>query len=328
MQALLRRVERVGPLDVPVLIQGESGTGKELLAAAIHQMSRRRAERFEVVNCGALTRELLLSELFGHERGAFTGAIERRSGLLNVADGGTVFLDEVGELLPEAQVMLLRFLANGEIRPVGSTRTTRVDVRVIAATHRDLEGATRQGGFRQDLYYRLRRVVLDVPPLRARREDIPLLIEHCRLRFNERYGRSVNGVTAAAMRRLDAYPWPGNVRELEAVVEEAMIFQNDGWVTPANLSFPRTWQAAAPDDVNKRVGAGPGVRLSLPQEEALRIASEQQDVRRGDLIERCGVSRETARRELLALVRLGLLRRMGRGRGIRYVAPLERDSPP
>jgi len=327
MQALLRRVERVGPLDVPVLIQGESGTGKELLATAIHRLSRRRAKRFEVVNCGTLTRELLLSELFGHERGAFTGAVERRPGLLSVADGGTVFLDEVGELLPEAQVMLLRFLANGEIRPVGSTRTVRVDVRVIAATHRDLEGAMRQGSFREDLYYRLRRVVLEIPPLRTRREDIPLLTEHCRLRFNERYGLAVDGVTEAAMRRLEAYPWPGNVRELEAVVEQAMIFQSNGWVRATDLSLPRSWPTGAPDDVKKRVGAGPGVRLSRSQEEALRIASAQRDVRRQDLTERYGVSHGTARLELRALVRLGLLRRMGRGRATRYVPRLDPSCP-
>ena len=138
MRLVFTRIERVAPLDVPVLILGESGTGKELVAAAIHQLSGRRAARFEAVNCGGLTRELLRSELFGHERGAFTGAVERHPGLLTMAHGGTVFLDEVGDLAPEAQVMLLRFLAEGEVRPVGSTRATRADVRVIAATHRDL----------------------------------------------------------------------------------------------------------------------------------------------------------------------------------------------
>jgi transcriptional regulator with GAF, ATPase, and Fis domain len=175
MQALFRRIERVAPLDVPVLILGETGTGKELVARTIQRLSQRRDRRFEVVNCGALTRELLLSELFGHERGAFTGAIVRKEGLLAVADGGTIFLDEVGELPRDAQVMLLRFLQEGEIRPVGSTRTRRVDVRVIAATHRDLESAVERGTFREDLYYRLCDMVLEVaaPPRTVRGHPAP-----------------------------------------------------------------------------------------------------------------------------------------------------------
>ncbi|MCK6557499.1 sigma-54 factor interaction domain-containing protein, partial [Candidatus Binatia bacterium] len=169
MRALFERIERVAPLDVPVLILGETGTGKELVARAIQRLSRRAGRPFETINCGALTRELLPSELFGHERGAFTGAVQWKTGLLAAADGGTVFLDEIGELPADAQAMLLRFLQDGEIRPVGSTRTTRVDVRLIAATHRDLEAEIERGAFRDDLYYRLRRVVLEVPPLRLRR---------------------------------------------------------------------------------------------------------------------------------------------------------------
>src|SRR2546428_7476966 len=165
--ALFRRIERVAMFDVPVLICGETGTGKELVARAIWRLGSRRGRGFEAVNAGALNRELLLSELFGHERGAFTGAVAKKPGLLAVADGGTVFLDEVGDLPADAQVMLLRFLQSGEIRPVGSTETRRVDVRLIAATHRNLEAAVERGMFREDLYYRLRRAVLEVPPLRA-----------------------------------------------------------------------------------------------------------------------------------------------------------------
>ena len=166
----------MAPLDVPVLIVGETGTGKELVARALHELSGRRSRRLEIVNGGALTRELLLSELFGHERGAFTGAVTRKEGVLAVADRGTVFLDEIGELAPEAQAMLLRFVQHGEIRPVGAMQTRRVDVRLIAATHRDLRTGITLGTFREDLDYRLRRVLLEVPPLRERREDIPLLV--------------------------------------------------------------------------------------------------------------------------------------------------------
>jgi hypothetical protein len=180
MQALFRRIEHVAPLDVPVLIQGESGTGKELVAAAVHRLSARRDRRPQIVNCGAIPRDLLFSELFGHERGAFTGAVGRKVGLLAAAAGGTLFLDEVGELPMEAQSMLLRFLQHGEVRPLGSTDTTRVDVRLISATHRNLKAAVQQGAFRDDLRYRLRRGVLRVPPLRDRREDILLLVEHFR----------------------------------------------------------------------------------------------------------------------------------------------------
>jgi DNA-binding NtrC family response regulator len=235
MRVVFERIEQVAPFDVPVLILGESGTGKELVAAAIHRLSGRRSARFEAVNCGGLTRELLRSELFGHERGAFTGAVERHPGLLTVAHGGTVFLDEVGDLAPEAQVMLLRFLAEGEIRPVGATRASHADVRVVAATHRDLVGLMREERFREDLYYRLRRVVLTVPPLRERPEDLPFLVEHFRRQVNARHRLAIEGVTPGALRRLATHRWPGNVRELEAVLEEAMILKARGWLRPENF---------------------------------------------------------------------------------------------
>ncbi len=209
MRVLFRQIERVAPINVPVLIQGETGTGKELVAEAIWRLSARRQRRFEVVNAGALNRELLPSELFGHERGAFTGAVARKLGLLVVVDGGTVFLDEVGDLPLDAQVMLLRFLQERVIRPVGSTETRRIDVRLIAATHRDLEAAVERGSFREDLYFRLHRAVLRVPPLRARREDIPLLVEHFLDEFTERYGIAVRGVTPEALRLLVQHPWRG-----------------------------------------------------------------------------------------------------------------------
>ncbi len=196
MQTLFRRIERVAPHDVSVLIQGESGTGKELIARAVHRLSRRRERPLQTVNAGAFSRELLLSELFGHERGAFTGAVTRTAGLLAAAHGGTLFLDEVAELPPEGQVALLRFLQEGELRAVGSRETRRVDVRVIAATHRDLRAMIAAGTFREDLYYRLRWVVLAVPPLRERPDDIPLLAEHFRAQLNHRFGLAISGFSA------------------------------------------------------------------------------------------------------------------------------------
>jgi DNA-binding NtrC family response regulator len=320
MRVVFERIERVAPLDVPVLILGESGTGKELVAAAIHQMSGQRSARFEAVNCGGLTRELVRSELFGHERGAFTGAVERHPGLLTVAHGGTVFLDEVGDLAPEAQVMLLRFLAEGEIRPVGSTRMSHADVRVIAATHRDLARWMREERFREDLFYRLRRVVLTVPPLRERPEDLPLLIEHFRRQVNARHRLAIEGVTSVTLRRLTAYRWPGNVRELEAVLEEAMILKGRGWLQPQDLSIHRE-----EDDI--AVPTGPAAtteasrHLGRRQQVALAIVHAHGAVTRSQLATACGISGELARRELQALARLGLLRRTGQGRGTRYGQP-------
>ena len=221
MQSLFRKIELVAPADVPVLIQGESGTGKELVARVVQRLSARNERAFEPINCADLSRDLLRSELFGHERGAFSGAIAWKAGIVTVANGGTVFLDEVGELAPDAQAMLLRFLEMGEGRPVGSTRTIRADVRLIAATHRGLDRGEGTGTLRLDLYYRLRRVLLELPPLRERPEDIPLLVEHYRRVINARHqrlGMAVEGVRPRAMATLQAYDWPGNVRELAAVL--------------------------------------------------------------------------------------------------------------
>jgi len=320
MRLVFKRIERVAPLDVPVLILGESGTGKELVAAAIHQLSGRRTARFEAVNCGGLTRELLRSELFGHERGAFTGAVDRHPGLLTATHGGTVFLDEVGDLAPEAQVMLLRFLAGGEIRPVGSTRTTHADVRVIAATHRDLTRYMREERFREDLFYRLRRVVLTVPPLRERPEDLPLLVEHFRRQANARHRLAIEGLTSAALRRLAAYRWPGNVRELEAALEEAMILKGRGWLQPQDLTLQEAAEEAAAS-IESSEAADVTRQLGSRQRVALELVRAHGVVTRSQLAAACGISGELARRELQALVSLGLLRRAGHGRGTRYQSP-------
>jgi formate hydrogenlyase transcriptional activator len=221
--AVLGKVEQVAPTDSTVLILGETGTGKELIARAIHDKSARKARPLVKVNCSAISAGLVESELFGHVKGAFTGAFERRVGRFQLADGGTIFLDEVGELPPETQVKLLRVLQEHEFEPVGSSRTQRLDVRVIAATNRDLGALVRHGGFRADLFYRLNVFPVTVPPLRERRRDIPALVMFFLERYARRFGKHVDSVASDTMDRLVAYAWPGNVRELQNLVERAVI---------------------------------------------------------------------------------------------------------
>ncbi len=228
----------------------------------------------------------------------------------------------MGDLPLDAQVMLLRFLQSGEIRPVGSNETRRLNVRLIAATHRDLVAAVEGGTFREDLYYRLRRVVMEVPPLRARPEDLPVLVQYFLAELNEHYGFGVRGVTREALRLLARHPWRGNVRELEAVLEQAMIFRRGDWITGEDLDL-RT--SARPDigeskaDAERHGRAGANAALSWLQHEALRIVAGRHELRRREFIARFRISREVARQELAGLVRLGLLRLIGRGRGARYV---------
>jgi len=223
MRDVLQFISKVAPTDSTVLLSGESGTGKELAARAIHQNSKRAEKPFMAVNCAALTESLLESELFGHERGAFTGALAARKGRLELADGGTMFLDEVGELSPSLQVKLLRVLQEREFERVGGTRTIKVDIRLISATNRNLEAAIASGQFRQDLYYRLNVVSLEMPPLRNRQEDIPLLAHYFAVKYGEKCNRRINGIAAAARVRLVSYDWPGNVRELENAIERAIV---------------------------------------------------------------------------------------------------------
>ena len=303
---------------MPVLIRGESGTGKELVARAIRRLSGRRARGYQAINCEDFTPEVLRSELFGHERGAFTGAVGKKEGLLPHVDGGTVFLDEIGELSPLAQSMLLRFLQTGEGLAVGATRSMRLDVRVIAATHRNLEAAVVGGTFREDFYYRLLGAVLRVPPLRTRPEDIPLVVEHFRLKFNSDDQLAVDGFTRQALALLEADSWPGNVRELERVVHRAVTVWRRGRVEVGDVEFPELAEAppAVPAPATAGVVSAP---LSRHQAEAFRMASAGGEVRRGDLMARCGISRDRARRTLASLVERGLLRRLGSGRGAWYV---------
>jgi len=223
LAAVLSRVSKVAGSDSTVLITGETGTGKELIARAIHRRSGRSGGAFVAVNCAAIPRELISSELFGHEKGAFTGAIQRRLGRFELADGGTLFLDEVGELSPEIQVALLRVLQEREFERVGGAQPVRVDVRVIAATHRDLAAEIERGVFREDLFYRLNVFPLDVPPLRERREDIPLLVRYFIERYARKAGKSIRRVNKRALDHLQAYPWPGNIRELQNVIERSVI---------------------------------------------------------------------------------------------------------
>lgn len=232
---LYKEIARVAPTRTTVLVVGESGTGKELVARAIHQHSSRSLGPFVPVNCGALTETLLEAELFGHVRGAFTGAASDRKGLWEEANGGTLFLDEIGETSPAMQVKLLRALQEGEIRRVGASRTARVDTRVVAATNRDLEKEVKNGNFREDLFYRLSVVTLRVPALRERRTDIPLLADRFLHSASERVERGLFRFTEETIRTLVAYDWPGNVRELESAVEHAALRARGNEVTPDDL---------------------------------------------------------------------------------------------
>src|SRR5262249_36147347 len=223
LEELLESVLLVAPTEVPILIQGESGTGKDVIARAIHANSPRRDHPFEAINCGALAEGVLESELFGHEKGAFTGAVARRAGLFERANTGTVFVDEVGEMSPNMQVRLLRVLESGEVMRVGGVAGFKVNVRVVAATNRNLAESVRDGAFRQDLYYRLKGVSLYLPPLRERRDDIPLLVQQFITQANRTHHKSVRGVEADAMKRLVEHSWPGNIRELKNVVETLVV---------------------------------------------------------------------------------------------------------
>ncbi len=237
MSALINMAGRVAASRATVLLQGESGTGKELLARLIHQLSPRAARRIIAVNCGALHENLLESELFGHEKGAFTGATARRVGRFEEADGGTLFLDEIGELSPQVQVKLLRFLQEHEFQRLGGNQTLRTDVRVISATNRNLEQRVREGAFREDLFYRLNVVLMSIPPLRERKEDIPILIDHFLKRYVEENGKEIAGLSSEAKDVLLKYDYPGNVRELENIIERAVVIAREAVISVEDLPF-------------------------------------------------------------------------------------------
>jgi len=228
LEAVLEQVERVAPTDSTVIIQGETGTGKELIAHAIHNLSSRCGRPFVRLNCAAIPLDLLESELFGHEKGAFTGAIAQKIGRFELADKGTLFLDEIGDIPPALQPKLLRVLQEQEFERLGSTRTHQVDVRLVAATNRDLTEMVNRGEFRSDLYYRLNVFPILLPPLRERREDIPALVMHFVETFGRRMGREIDHIPPETMSALSSYQWPGNIRELQNLIERAVILSNGG----------------------------------------------------------------------------------------------------
>jgi formate hydrogenlyase transcriptional activator len=259
LRATLAKVRQVAPTDSTVLILGETGTGKELVARAIHNISDRRERPLIKVNCAALPTGLIESELFGHEKGAFTGATQKRVGRFALADGGTIFLDEIGELQPEVQIRLLRVLQEHEFEPVGSSKTVKVDVRVIAATNRNLEKAVADGSFRADLFYRLHVFPIHMPPLRERAEDLPMLTHYFMEKHGTRIGRRMDAVEETTMQRLLAYPWPGNVRELENVVERAVILSRGSALeVEAHALRPPITEPARPTSVSAPHPAGEG----------------------------------------------------------------------
>jgi DNA-binding NtrC family response regulator len=272
MQEVLGLVERVAPSSATVLIRGESGTGKELIARALHFNSPRAAGPLVTLNCAALPEQLLESELFGHERGAFTGAVAQRKGRFEQADGGSLFLDEIGDLSPSLQVKLLRVLQERQFDRVGGSKTLAVDVRVIAATNKDLEAAMRAGTFREDLYYRLNVVTIQIPPLRERREDIPPLLEHFLRKFTAKNRRMVTGFTAAARDALLKYDYPGNVRELENLIERAVLLCRGSVIDLEDL--PATARPGEKEAGAVPPGPLPDVLASL-ERQALRAALER-----------------------------------------------------
>jgi len=296
MSRLALMVQRLGPRDVTVLLTGESGTGKERVAEALVRASKRADKPFVRFNCAALTAELAEAELFGHSKGAFTGAQRARPGLFREADGGTILLDEIGELALVAQAKLLRVLQEGEVRPVGEDRVQHVDVRVIAATHRDLRELAGQGRFREDLFYRLNVVHLRVPPLRDRREDIPVLVRHFLGESERRFGSRPLQLPAEVMDRLVQHSWPGNVRELENAIEGIVALSADGEIDLSLL--PQQASATAPPAGESASGAGLKERVDAYERGLIVAALEQAGGNRTQAARALGLNRGTLHSKL------------------------------
>ncbi|GAB1411085.1 sigma 54-interacting transcriptional regulator [Desulfovibrionales bacterium] len=299
MLELKRMIQAVAPSEASVLILGESGTGKELVAKAIHQGSLRAAKPLVTVNCAALQENLLESELFGHEKGAFTGALRQRDGLFVHANGGTLFLDEIGEMAVALQAKLLRALQEGEIQRIGSDRIIRVDVRILAATNRDMQAEIHAGRFREDLYYRLNVIALHVPALRERAEDIPVLAQHFLTRFAERNKKAIRGFTPRAMNAMLRYAWPGNVRELENIVERAVILTPDTYIAERDLpaAITATPLSVSHESAEPASGA-PGQMLEHAERQAITRTLEQANYNKSEAARLLGVTRVTLRNKM------------------------------
>ncbi|WP_416396133.1 sigma-54-dependent transcriptional regulator [Allohahella sp. A8] len=312
MLKLFTLIEKVAPTDSTVLIQGESGTGKELAAKALHALSRRHDQTLISVNCAAIPETLIESELFGHEKGAFTGAASARRGLIEAADGGTLFLDEIGELPLEAQARLLRVLQEGEIRRVGSTQSRQVDVRLLAATHRNLKAMTRNNEFREDLFYRLNVMPLKIPPLRDRGDDILLLADKLLQKLLKRMDKPGIVLTQAARQAIAAYDWPGNVRELENALERAIIVTDAPGITPdlLDIDFDDRQNSylealATGDDMPKEADAAKSSDLSLEDYFQHFVLENQDTMSETELAKKLGISRKNLweRRQRLSIPR-------------------------
>ncbi len=299
MRQLAELIERVAPSSAAVAIFGESGTGKELVARAVHNRSPRAEKAFIPVNCAAISKELIESELFGHEKGAFTNAVNARAGAFEEADGGTLFLDEIGELPLDLQAKLLRALELGEIKRVGASRPQNVDVRIVAATNRDLMAEARRGAFREDLYYRLCVIPLTLPPLRARKGDLPALVEHFLKQFSPK--NALVHLTSEAMVRLEAHSWRGNVRELKNVIHRALLLRRGPNIEAADLSFD-VQQVAAPVDTGGRPQWSPGqtmeMMLASYERKVIEVALDQLENNRERVAKELGMSRSTLFKKL------------------------------
>ena len=274
LQKVLSLMSKVAPTDATVLITGETGTGKELVARAIHRRSRRSSRAFVSVNCAAIPRDLIASELFGHEKGSFTGAVQRRLGRFELAEGGTIFLDEVGELPVETQVALLRVLQEHEFERVGGTRSIQTNVRVIAATNRNFQAAIAAGTFRSDLFYRLNVFPIEMPPLRERREDIPSLVEYFIDRYARKLGKNIRGVSSRTLELFQSCPWPGNIRELQNVIERSVIV-----CETENFSVDETWLPQRPLASEAKIQSSFSQKLASQEKEMIEFALRESEGR-------------------------------------------------